>query len=146
MNAVLRIVPTAPAASPASPAPVAAAAIARRNLLVDLRVSLYSGRRKDRATQEEVQHAKGAASRRAASVYKSLFAECAELETITSIQNRARRRHYAMTAPWSDTGTRLLPLVGLKAYMAEMRNYQQHVKENVEQILSAFDWSATVDE
>lgn len=117
----------------------ALAAVARRSVLVDLRIRTYTGRRQDKNTQEEVQHAKGAASRRAASVYKSLFADCAELEAITRVQAKARQRHYAMTLPWSDTGSRLLPLAGLQAYKDEIGSYQEQFSEAVRAFLDKYD-------
>lgn len=124
--------------SSVAPAP-ALAGIARAGVLVDLRIRSYTGRKQDRDTQEEVQHAKGAASRRAASVYKSLFADCAELDAITRIQARARQRHYAMTLPWSDVGSRLLPLAGLKQYKEEIGSYQTQFSEAVTAFLDKYD-------
>ena len=59
------------------------AGVARAAMLVDLQISLYSGRKQDKATQAEVTQSKSAKSSKAASVYKSLFAECAELDAIT---------------------------------------------------------------
>ncbi len=54
------------------------AGIARAAMLVDLQISIYSGRKQDKRTQAEVTLSKGANSKKAASVYKSLFADCAE--------------------------------------------------------------------
>jgi hypothetical protein len=42
------------------------AGIARAALLVDLEISIYSGRKQDKRTQAEVTQSKGAASKRAA--------------------------------------------------------------------------------
>ena len=85
------------------------AGVARAAMLVDLQISLYSGRKQDKATQAEVTASKGAKSAKAASVYKSLFAECQELDAITKFQARARAEHYKLTKPWNDYGARLLP-------------------------------------
>lgn len=98
----------------------AIAGIARSAMLVDLNVSLYSGRKKDKATQAEVTAAKGAHSKQAASVYKSLFAECKELDDITKFQARVRAEHYRLTLPWSDSGPRLLPTKSLFEYQHMM--------------------------
>jgi hypothetical protein len=52
------------------------AGVARASMMVDLHISVYSGRKQDKATQGEVTTAKGSGSKKAASVYKNLFAEC----------------------------------------------------------------------
>jgi hypothetical protein len=113
--------------------------IARSSVLVDLRIRSYTGRRQDKTTQEEVTVSKGAASRRAASVYKSLFADCKELEAITSVQTRARAKHYTMTLPWSDTGSRLLPIAGLRTYKDAMADLQTEFDAAVQAFLVKYD-------
>jgi len=96
------------------------AGVARAAMLVDLNIRVYSGRKQDRKTQEEVTTAKGSGSKRAASVYKSLFAECKELDDITKYQARVRGEHYRLTKPWSDNGQRVLPTKLLLEYQAAM--------------------------
>jgi hypothetical protein len=96
------------------------AGIARAAMLVDLQISIYSGRKQDKRTQAEVTTAKGANSKKAASVYKSLFADCAELDAITKFQARARAEHYRLTLPWNDYGARLLPTKALLDYQQSM--------------------------
>ena len=100
------------------------AGVARAAMLVDLNISTYSGRKQDKATQEEVTTSKGAGSKQAASVYKNLFANCAELTAITKFQARARAEHYRLTLPWSDNGSRLLPTASLLNYTATMGKFQ----------------------
>lgn len=119
--------------------PVALSGVARSSVLVDLRIRTYTGRKQDRETQEEVTTSKGAASRRAASVYKSLFAECKELDRALSLQARARARHYALTLPWSDTGSRLLPITGMKAYQETMSDLQSQFDAAVQAFLIKYD-------
>ena len=100
------------------------AGVARAAMLVDLNIAIYSGRKQDRATQAEVTTAKGSGSKKAASVYKNLFAECKELDAITKFQARARSEHYRLTMPWNDRGARLLPTVSLLDYKQVMNRYQ----------------------
>ncbi len=100
--------------------PVPMAGIARSYLLIDLNIRTYSGRKLDRRTQEEVTQAKGAASKRAASVSKHLFADCKELDDIIKLQARARGLHYQLTQPWTDSGTRILHAGMLQRYMQTM--------------------------
>jgi hypothetical protein len=113
--------------------------IARAAMLVDLQISIYSGRKQDKRTQAEVTTAKGANSKRAASVYKSLFADCVELDSITKFQARARAEHYRLTLPWNDYGARLLPTKALLDYQQSMGRYQAEFERLVEAFLDKYD-------
>lgn len=115
------------------------AGVARAAMLVDLQISLYSGRKQDKATQAEVTASKGAKSSRAASVYKSLFAECQELDAITKFQARARAEHYKLTKPWNDYGARLLPTALLQKYKVEMNQYESEFNRLVDEFLNKYD-------
>ena len=115
------------------------AGIARAAMLVELNVSLYSGRKKDKATQAEVTAAKGAHSKQAASVYKSLFAECKELDDITKFQGRVRAEHYRLTLPWSDSGLRLLPTKSLLDYQKTMDDRRREFDVLVNKFLDKYD-------
>lgn len=115
------------------------AGIARAAMLVNLNISIYSGRKQDKRTQEEVTTAKGSHSKRAASVYKNLFAECKELDDITKFQARVRCEHYRLTMPWDDTGTRLLPTKTLLDYKTAMNRYEAEFDRLVEVFLNQYD-------
>jgi hypothetical protein len=115
------------------------AGVARSALLVTVNIGLYSGRKKDSRTQAEVVHSKNSGSARAASVYKSLFADCAELDAIVKFQARARKRHYMLTLPWNDNGVRLLPGTALLDYQAEMRRYEQEYSQLCQAFLVKYD-------
>ena len=115
------------------------AGIARAAMLVDLQISIYSGRKQDKRTQAEVTTAKGANSKRAASVYKSLFADCTELDAITKFQARARAEHYRLTLPWNDYGARLLPTQTLLDYQQSMNRYKAEFDRLVDAFLDKYD-------
>jgi len=115
------------------------AGVARAAMLVDFQVSIYSGRKQDKTTQAEVTTAKGANSKKAASVYKSLFAECAELDAITKFQARARADHYRLTKPWNDYGARLLPTALLQEYKKVMNAHQNEFDRLVQAFLLKYD-------
>lgn len=115
------------------------AGIARAAVLVDLEISIYSGRKQDKRTQAEVTQSKGAASKRAASVYKSLFAECSELDAINKFQARVRAEHYRLTQPWNDYGARLLPTSLLPDYKKTMNRLEEEFYLLVERFLDKYD-------
>jgi len=115
------------------------AGIARSAMLVDLAISVYSGRKQDKKTQGEVVAAKGSGSAKAASVYKSLFAECKELDAIIKFQAKVRNEHYRLTLPWSDNGQRLLPTKALFDYQGVMTKNDQEFKALVDKFLDKYD-------
>ena len=115
------------------------AGVSRAAMLATLRVTLYSGRKKDTRTQAEVVQNNGAQSARAASVYKSLFADCKELDAIVKFQARARKTHYAMTLPWDDQGARLLPVTAFLDYATQMGTYRTEFERLVGEFLDKYD-------
>ena len=115
------------------------AGIARSAMMVDLNIAVYSGRKQDKSTQAEVTNAKGSGSKKAASVYKNLFAECKELEAITKFQARARAEHYKLTLPWNDQGARLLPTQALMDYQKTMGKYKLEFERLVDAFLDKYD-------
>jgi hypothetical protein len=115
------------------------AGIARSAMMVDLNIAVYSGRKQDKSTQAEVTNAKGSGSKKAASVYKNLFAECKELEAITKFQARARAEHYKLTLPWNDQGARLLPTAALLDYQKVMAKYNTEFNRLVDAFLDKYE-------
>lgn len=95
-------------------------------MLLDLNISTYTGRKQDKATAAEVNAAKNTKSKTAASVYKSLFTEDADLEAITSYASKVRAWLYSVTLPWSDSGTRLVPT---KAFFSVSHELTEHNNE-----------------
>lgn len=113
--------------------------VARQGVLVDLSVRTYAGKKKDKHTQEEIIAAKGAASKRAASVQKSLFAECKELDDVLKFAARVRVMHYKLTLPWADNGSRLLPIKAMLNYKQRMNDAQTEFDTLVTRFLDKYD-------
>jgi hypothetical protein len=119
--------------------PNTVAVVARSAMMVELHISVYSGRKQDKSTQAEVTTAKGSGSAKAASVYKNLFAECKELDALTKFQARARAEHYRLTLPWNDQGARLLPTASLLEYQQTMGRYRNEFERLVDAFLDKYD-------
>lgn len=115
------------------------AGIARAAMLVSLNITLYTGRKQDKRAQAEVVASHNAGSARAASVYKSLFTDCVELDALVKYQARVRARHYAMTLPWLDSGPRLLPTKSFLEYTQEMDRHRQQFEFLVDAFLNKYD-------
>ena len=77
-------------------------------VLVELQISTWTARKKDKAATAKVAREAGA-SAKAGNYNKNLLAGCTELEDLKKFVGNARNDHYAMTAPWSDMGLRFLP-------------------------------------
>lgn len=77
-------------------------------MILRLHISVYTGRKIDKKTREEVLVDKGAKTKAAASVYKSLFAGDADLDAINAFAAKARRDVAFITSPWADNGDRLV--------------------------------------
>lgn len=108
-------------------------------LLAHLSFSVYAGRKKDRATGEEVQHNKNATDASAASVYKYLFAGSKELANIVKLRARITSEHYRLTTPFSDAGERLLHVKILSDYSAMIARARSDWDDAVQVFLDRYD-------
>lgn len=115
------------------------AGIARAAVLANLTISVYTGRKQDKRTSEEVAAAKNAGSNRAVSTYKSLFADSDELREITSQAAYIRTMHYKLTLPWEDMGPRLLPTAQLFDYQKKMGDAIEAFDNAVAKFLNRYD-------
>lgn len=94
--------------------------LASSSVLGSLNISQYTARKKDKKTETEVIATNNAQSKKAASVYKNLFAECRELEAITSYAADCRVWFNHVTLPWDDNGARIIPTASYFDVMAEV--------------------------
>ena len=95
-------------------------------MLLDMHLSVYTGRKQDKATAAEINISKNTRSAKAASVYKSLFTEDKDLEAIASYAGRVRTWLYSVTLPWADSGTRLVPT---KSFFDITHELAEHERE-----------------
>jgi hypothetical protein len=90
-------------------------------MLVEVNASVWTARKLDRATTDEVIIRKNAASKGAARVNKHLLAGRPELEVIVAHVGGVRGYVYENTLPWSDSGLRLLPVVKFQEFNTRMK-------------------------
>lgn len=108
-------------------------------MLVELSISSWTGRKKDKAASADVTIQNSARSG-VASVNKKLLGDCAELVAVQKFAANVRTSHYAMTMPWSDSGMRLLPTTMYFKYHEQISALQAEFDRLVEQFLDAYDW------
>jgi hypothetical protein len=107
-------------------------------MLVDLSISLWTGKKLDKRASEEVTTANNA-DKGVARVNKSLLGNCAELDALQKFAANVRNAHYNSTLPWSDMGPRLLPTVKFFAYQKMFTALDVEFNRMVQSFLDAYD-------
>lgn len=107
-------------------------------MLVDLNVSVWTARKLDKKTGDEIIASKQARNRQAASVSKHLLAGVSELADIAKIAGEARLMHYFYTLPWSDSGTRLLTTSAFMDYKQKMGELKTKFEDTVHSFLMVY--------
>ena len=94
------------------------------SLVVNLSLSVWTGRKLDKRVSEEVDQQKSTKTR-AGNYTKNLFAGSGKLEELTKLSGAIRTWLYNCTQPWGDNGDRLLPMTSLTEYKARLTDYEQ---------------------
>jgi hypothetical protein len=117
----------------------AAPSITSSAMLVELMISVWTGKKRDKAASEEVSRNKNA-DKGVASVNKKLLGDCAELDAIQKFSANVRNMHYNATLPWSDMGPRLLTTTRFFKYNADFTALQAEFMRLADVFLTAYDW------
>ena len=104
-----------PQTAPTETAPT----LASSAMLVELNISNWIGRKKDKRASADVASQNYAATG-VANVNKKLLADNADLKAIQTHVTAMRNMHSAMTMPWSNSGLRLLPTAQYFKYTQAM--------------------------
>lgn len=86
-------------------------------VLVDLHISVWTGRKMDKRVSEQVD-ASNNTKARAGNYHKKLLAGTEALDSLHSVVNATRQWHYDNTLPWADNGQRVLPMANFFDYKA----------------------------
>lgn len=105
--------------------------IASSSMLVNINLSVWSGRKLDREVSEEVDQAKSTKAR-AGNYNKNLFAGVSELDAVRQVAGKIRNWHQAMTLPWSDGGERLLTMANFLDYKRQLSLFEQEFNDAVQ--------------
>lgn len=97
--------------------------IASAAMLGSLNISVWEGRKKDKGIEQEIADTKGARSKRATSVHKHLFVDCAPLEAIKSLRGEARIWFNKQTLEW-NTPWRLIPTAVYFEILQDIENFK----------------------
>ena len=107
-------------------------------MLVEFNASVWTARKLDRSTTDEVVAHKNATAKDAARVNKHLLAGRTELDVITQAVGRARAYVYDHTLPWSDSGLRLLPTKNFMAFTERMNEFNEEIEALVKSFVTIY--------
>ena len=110
-----------------------------RCIAVDLNISVWTARKKDKRASAQVNNANNA-SAEASAVHKNLLAGCDTLTKIKTKANEIRTMHYAMTLPWTDNGTRIIMTAGYPDYVSCMTALQDELNGLVDTFIEQYDF------
>ena len=127
----------------ATTAPQASApSIGSSAMLGELKISCWTGRKKDKSASASVT-SQNYADNGTASVNKKLLGNCDELTAIQKFVASARNIHYSMTMPWSDLGMRLLPTAQYFKYHQQMTELQNEFENMVDTFCNNYTWEVS---
>jgi hypothetical protein len=96
----------------------------------------------DKKVSDEIDSAKHTKAR-AGNYHKKLLAGTQRLDELQKLVSAIRIWHYEQTLPWSDGGSRLLPMKNFFEYKATLGDYQNQFAESVQGFLEDYDTLVT---
>lgn len=111
-------------------------------MLVELSISCWTGRKKDKKASQEITSANNADDG-VANVHKKLLADCEELIAIQKFVGNVRNIHYSSTLAWSDTGLRLLPTAKYFKYHQQLTELKTEFHRLESIFLTGYDWAVS---
>jgi hypothetical protein len=105
--------------------------------LVDLGISIWTGRKLDKKVSEEIDQSKNTRAR-AGNYNKILLAGTKRLEELQKTVTVIRQWHYEQTLPWSDNGARLLTMANFFNYKTRLNHYMAQFDNEVKDFLTDY--------
>jgi len=112
-------------------------AISNATLLVDLNISVWTGRKLDKGATDKVNTEAGA-DHKASQVRKDLLAGTSYLKDIQKLAANIRNWHIQQTLPWSDRGSRILPVASFMEFKPKLNAKKEVFKELVEEFCRVY--------
>lgn len=106
-------------------------------MLVDLSISKWEGRKKEKQVTESVAH-QALADQQMLNTTKRLL-DCAELKQIKTLAGAMGVLHRKLTLPWGDSGMRILSNTGYIDYHQQMTAHIQQFNDLVDKFMLAYD-------
>ena len=112
-------------------------------VLIDLNISVWTARKLDKNVSKEIDINKRTTTK-AGNYNKHILAGSDQLDAITKLAGEVREWHARQTLPWSDTGTRLLPMENFFAYKDQLRIYEDEFESRVNKFINEYPNIITV--
>jgi hypothetical protein len=106
-------------------------------MLIDLNISVWTGRKMDKKVSEEIDATKSTKAR-AGNYHKKLLAGSDKLEKVQKIVSAVRSWNYQQTLPWSDGGSRLLPMKNFFNYKETLNNFENQFNQAVDEFITEY--------
>jgi hypothetical protein len=104
--------------------------IASSAVLIDLNISIWTARKLDKNVSKEIDINKNTTIK-AGNYNKHILAGSDQLDKITKLAGEIREWHGRQTLPWSDTGTRLLPMSNFFDYKQQLGVYEAEFQSRI---------------
>jgi hypothetical protein len=111
--------------------------IASSAVLIDLNISVWTARKLDKNVSKEIDINKNTTIK-AGNYNKHILAGSDQLEAITKLSGEIREWHGRQTLPWSDTGTRLLPMSNFYDYKQQLGIYEAEFKSRINTFIQQY--------
>jgi hypothetical protein len=106
-------------------------------VLIDLNISVWTARKLDKNVSKEIDVNKNTTIK-AGNYNKHILAGSDQLDAITKLANEIRDWHGRQTLPWSDTGTRLLPMTNFFDYKHQLGIYEAEFKSRINTFIQQY--------
>lgn len=111
-------------------------------MLVELNIGTWTGRKMDKKVSDEIDASKNTRAK-GGNYHKKLLAGTQTLEDLQKLVSSVRTWHYEQTLPWSDGGSRLLPMKNFFDYKTKLTELELQFSNGVRDFLSEYDTSVT---
>lgn len=111
--------------------------IASSAMLVELSISTWTARKLDKRVSTKVDLDNGAKTK-VVNANKNLMAGTGVLDTIVKYAANARAWHLSQTLPWTDNGSRLLPMSNFMSYKEQLGKLEENYSALVDKFIVAY--------
>jgi len=111
--------------------------IASSAMLVELSISTWTARKLDKRVSTKVDLDNGAKTK-VVNANKNLMAGTGMLDTIVKYAANARAWHLSQTLPWTDNGSRLLPMSNFMTYKEQLGKLESNYSALVDKFIVAY--------
>jgi hypothetical protein len=111
--------------------------IASSAMLVEMSISTWTARKLDKKVSTQVDLDNGAKTK-VVNANKNLMAGTGVLDTIVKYAANARAWHLSQTLPWTDNGSRLLPMSNFMNYKKQLGELETNYEALVDKFIVAY--------